>query len=329
MAAPGLASGAVAVSEDSLGEEHFLGRLATYTLPDEERNGAQLLRTWAKHGLNVDDLPEARQPVHVFQSACASVNTRKTTIGTGQKAEIRADEIENNGSCAYQITVKVWDLKGSQIEHEKAMRVRFNKQTSAISFDMLGYQDKRLHELQDRIREHFDANAKTVPGQKIRNAVRATILKLGGQNLRRKAGGLYFVPATCVNERKRTVKTKPVLDGLKGVLTDLYGDRADFYTIPLVNDEGQREMVRKHFTINANERARELAEKAINRVRAGRGQRGVRAELLTNLHQERRILLGQVADFEGLVAVERTEIQANLDALDSSLEQLQALADEG
>jgi hypothetical protein len=41
MAPPGLASGAVAVSEDSLGEEHFLGRLATYTLPDEERNGAK------------------------------------------------------------------------------------------------------------------------------------------------------------------------------------------------------------------------------------------------------------------------------------------------
>jgi hypothetical protein len=46
------------------------------------------------------------------------------------------------------------------------MRVRFDKQTSAISFDMLGYQDVRLQELQDRIREHFDANAKTVPGRR-------------------------------------------------------------------------------------------------------------------------------------------------------------------
>jgi hypothetical protein len=123
MAPPGLASGAVAVSEDSLGEEHFLGRLATYTLPDEERNGAKLLRTWAKHGLNVDDLPEARQPVHVFQSACASVNTRRTNIASGQRAEIRADEVENNGSCSYQITVKVWDLKGVTIEHDaRALR---------------------------------------------------------------------------------------------------------------------------------------------------------------------------------------------------------------
>jgi hypothetical protein len=328
MAPPGLASGAVAVSEDSLGEEHFLGRLATYTLPDEERNGAKLLRTWAKHGLNVDDLPEARQPVHVFQSACASVNTRRTNIASGQRAEIRADEVENNGSCSYQITVKVWDLKGVTIEHEKAMRVRFDKQTNAISFDMLGYQDKRLHELQDRIRSHFEANAKTVPGQKVRNAVRATLLKCGAQNLRRKAGGLYFVPGTGVNERKREVPTKAVLDGLKGVLTDLYGDRADFYTIPLVNDDGQREMVRKHFTINANEKARELSAKAMSRVRQGRGQRGVRAELVTNLHQERRLLVAAVGDFEKLVEVERKDIQASLDELDLSLERLEELANE-
>jgi hypothetical protein len=327
MAPPGLASGAVAVSEDSLGEEHFLGRLATYTLPDEERNGAQLLLTWATHGLDVNDLPEARQPVHVFQSACASVNQRRTTIG-GQKAEIRADEIENNGACSYQITVKVWDLKGSTIEHEKAMRVRFDKQTSAISCDMLGYQDVRLKELQARIREHFEANAKTVPGQKIRNAVRATLLKVGAQNLRRKAGGLYFVPATWVNERRREEQTKPILDGLKAVLTDLYGERADFYTIPLVNDEGQREMVRKHFTINANERARELSEKAMTRVRQGRGQRGVRAELVANLYQDRRLLLAQVADFEQLVEVERKDIQASLDELDISLEKLEQLANE-
>jgi hypothetical protein len=324
MTAPGLA----AAANVEIPDEHLLGWLATYTLPDEERSGAKVMRVWAQRGLDVDDLPPMRQPFHVFQSACASVNENRPANG-GQKVQIRADEIENNGACRYQITVKVWDQANKLIEHEKAMRVSFNKDTHAIDVDRLGYNDPRLAEIEDRIRNHYDANTATVPGQKIRNAVRDTVIDIGGQNVRRKAGGLYFVPKHAIARNGSitgNVPTRVTLDALANVLRDLYGDRADFYVIPLANQEGMRDMVRKHFTINANEKARELCEKAVQRVRQGKG-RGVRAELVTNLINERRRLGGAANQFVELVNVEQDDLKANMRDLDKAIAELQELAD--
>lgn len=320
---------AIAVSPDAdLDPQHFLGRLTMFTMPDEERNGAKVVRAWAKHGLDVDDLPEARQPVHVFQSACASVKARRSVDAAGRRTEITADEVHNNGGgCIYQITVKVWDRTNDVIEYEKALRVTFDKQTSLISFDQLEGSDPRLASIESAIQAHFDANAKTLPGQKIRNAIRHTLIKIGAQNLRRKAGGVYFVP-TEWRPNGTMEPTKPVLDGLEAVLTDLYGDRADFYAIPLANSEGEQEMVRKHFTLNVQEKSQELMLKALQRVQGGRGERGVRSDFITNLYGERRRLAHAINQFDQLVSLEQTEIEQNIADLDEALGKLQELADE-
>lgn len=332
MASPTEVRKILAASEsDDLDPKLFLGRLAFYTLPDEERNGAKLVRAWAKHGLDLDDLPEARQPVHVFQSACASVKSRRATNGNDDRIEVVTDEVHNNGgskgTCIYQITVKVWDQANRVIEHEKAIRATFDKGKSEISFDHLGYKDPRLAEIEKAIRKNFDANAKTVPGQKIRNAIRTTLLKLGAQNMRRKAGGVYFVPVAW-QPNGHAELTKPTLDGLRAMLKDLYGADADFYTIPVVNDEGAQEMVAKQFTLNVREKTQELMVKALSRVRKGKTERAVREEMVANLYAERRRIAGAVQQFEKLVELEKGDIEANLRDLDEALTKLSDFAEE-
>jgi hypothetical protein len=321
----------VAVSEDALDSDLFLGWLALSTLPDREVPGSKLLRSWAGHGLDPDILPEARQPVHIFQSACASVKRRRvpTSVGSGDRMQITADEVADNGTCDYQIGVKVWDIANKVIEYRRDMLVTFDKQTNDITVDDVSG-DPRLRAIEQQIRDHFDANAKTVPGQKVRNAVRATLLSLGGQNVRRKAGGVYFVPVTYMrtfNGVTESRPTKPLLEGMRDVLADLYGDDADFHIIPLANADGEREMVRRHFVINANERAAQLSMRAINRLREGSGKRSVRSDLMTNLWNERRELLMAVDQFHDLVEIEQKDLQANLRELDESLMKLQDFAD--
>lgn len=309
---------------ESLPETSLLGRIAFYSLPDEERSGALLMQSWVKHGLDEEALPDARQAVDIFRSACASVKARVAHDRTGARIEILANAVVDDGS-AYQITVRRWDRVNKVIEHEKGMRVEFDKRTNAITIARLDDFDPAMGKLATAIQEHFNANAKTVPGQKIRNAVRQTLLDVGAQNLRRKAGGVYFVPT----EQPGTgIATRPILDGLAHVLEDLYGDRADFHIIPCPNGEGEREIIRKHFGLNANEKAAELAEKAWARVRQGRTTRAIRSDLLDNLANERRALMGQIRHFEKLVNLERSDVDEKIAELDEALEKLDELANE-
>lgn len=320
----------IAVSEGALDPDQFLGRLTLFTLPDQEVSGGKLLRSWAKHGLDVDTLPDARQPVHIFQTACASVKRRRATNGDGDRMQITADEVADNGTCDYQIGVKVWDVANKVIEYRRDMLVTFDKQTSQITTDSDGT-DPRLRAVEQQIRDHFDHNAKTVPGQKVRNAVRTTLLSLGAQNVRRKAGGVYFVPATYTrthNSQRETHPTKPILDGLHNVLADMYAETADFHIIPLANAEGEREMVRRHFVLNANEELATINVQIINRLREGKGKRAVRSDYMANLYKKRREILMAIEQFTKLVDVEQKDIAANVRDLDDSLARLEKLRDE-
>lgn len=302
--------------------------LATWTMPNAERPAATALESWTRHGLSADDLPGVRQDIHIFQSACASVRSRRGhSNGHDAKVEIAADEVQlTPNECVYQVTMRVWDLKEQTIEHEKALRVTFTRKTSAIGFDQLDSTDPRLRQIERDIRKHYRTNRdqQTITGEKIRNAIRALLMRHGAQNLRRKAGGLYFVP----RETRDGAETRPMLDAIKAFLADLYASDADFYVMPFVleGNPDLQEMVRKHFTLNANEELAELAAKAANRVRAGKGHR-IRQELLTNLWNDRRRITGALEQLQELVGAEQADIEANLRMFDQSVEQLQQLAE--
>lgn len=325
--------GVVAVAANESDSLDFLGFGVTFTLPDEERPVTDFLRAWEVNGLDVGDLPEAREPVNVFQSACASVRHRTRA---GRRIEITANEIRNDArGCSYQIDRKVWRPDDDAIEYERGMRAVFDKRTQDITFDSLDVFDADMALLQNSILRHWQANQRTIRGPKVRNAVRDQLIRMGGQNLRRKSGGLYFVPAQFAG-----VDNEPLLgvydddglpidgaNGLMGVLRDMYGERGDFYTWGYANNAGVRQMVRKHFVINAAEKAEELAVKAIERVRQGKG-RGVRPEMVTNLLNERRRLASAVGEFRDIVALEQGDLEANMATLDDAIAKLQELADE-
>jgi hypothetical protein len=304
-----------------------LGKLVTYSMTDDFIPGTKLVRCWAKHGLDPTDLPDVRSGLHNFQSACRSVETRRRN---GAGVEVKVDEVVNNNTeCVYQVTRMVRDKTLKVIEHPKAMTVAFDKKLETITVRELEDYNT-LRQLEDAIRTHFQKNAKAIPGQKIRNSVRSTLLKVGAQNLRRKAGGLYFVPhqysVAGPAGGTKMADTQPTLDGLAGVFEELYGHRGDFWTMPLLDSADAQKMVAKHFAINVAAASEDLLLEAVNRVRAGKG-RGVQPQLRTRLWNERRKLGGQIEQFSKMVALERADIEQNLRDLDKALAELDDLAD--
>lgn len=315
---------AVAVGKEQAGLE-LLGRLTTYTMPDDPVRGTKLVKAFAAAGLEdfVDFLPEQRTATHVFQSACRSVEVKQRD-SSNARIQVAVDEVLNDADrCVYQITRIERDKDNAVIEHHAGFTLSLDKTSEAITVaELKSYAD--VAPLEAQVRDHFAANGKNVPGQKVRNAIREIILSIGGQNLRRKAGGLYFVPPQYTNGKVKD--SLPVLDGLKHALTSLYGERADFYVIPLASDEDAQAMVAKHFTINVTDNSRAMLEKIVNRIRQGKG-RGVRPDLLSGLYNERRKIGFAVAQFEQMVTLEKSDIEANLSDLDAKLAELQELAD--
>lgn len=318
------------VVEGAVDEKFILGRQAMFSMPDEAKPEAALMDSWTRHGLDPNMIPDARQPVDRFRSAASSVEQRAAHRHNGQRTQVLSNEVKNvPAECSYQVTIRRW--VGDVIEHDKTMTVTFDKRTSTIKMTQLDEFTPEWADLLTRIQDHFDANQKTIPGQKIRNAVRETLLRIGAQNLRRKAGGVYFVPKRApvkAGDKGKGDVTLPVLEGLAGVLKDLYADDADFDVIKWANGDGEREIVRKHFALNANEKARELSERAWERVRQGRGKRAVRSDLVAGLENERRMLLGQIKQFRELVNLEQSDVQASIDELDEALEKLDELRNE-
>lgn len=315
----------VAVSSE-IPEENLRGYITFFSMPDDPVPADELIREALKNGLDDKYLPDLREPVHVFQSACASVASRN---GNGHgRVEVRSDEVENSpDQCSYQITRVVWDLDNHVIEHEKALRLEFSKKDQAVRSVRLDHFDPALEDLENQVREHYEANMSTIPGSKIRNMVRDVLRRCGGIGLRRNAGGVYFVPTTMPGTATRAggKRTKPLLDGLSGMLEGLYQDRGDLWTVPCMAGDAEDAMIKRHATLNIVQEARRISQKAFQRLQTS-GDRKVRDDFAANLANDRRTIMQLMAHFEELVGLNKQDVEASLKELDSAIQQIEAAA---
>lgn len=296
-----------------LPDELLLGYLTIFTVPDQPVTASKLTRVWAANGLDMGLIPRQRQPVNTFENACRSVETRRRT--NDQQVEVKVDRVmEDRDESVYQITRMVRDTVGQVIEHPKAMRVTFDKIDQSITVDELEHDAyKALGGLEEAIRERYDQLADKVPGQKIRAAVRAYMKQMGATNVRRKAGGVYFVAKA----------HKPTLDGLADALETLFGGEADLHTIAYANGDGEREMLEKHYKLTAGDALDEQIGRIATRLKKG-GQ--VRMDMVTNVIQERRLLGQQAKQMTEILGDEQALIREKLGMLDEQIEKLMDMA---
>jgi hypothetical protein len=305
--------------------DSVLGFITIFTVPDRPVSGTQLAKLWAREGLDPKMIPEARRPVDDFRQACRAVETRKGgNTANGHKTEIKVDEVTNHGDeCVYQITRMVRDMANQVIDHPKAMTLFFNKPRAEVDHSSANCvtvtpQDPAtfgaLKGLADIITSAYDKNVgKSVPGQKIRNAVRDYLHIVGGTNLRRASGGVYFVPKTGVD----------TLEALERICDDLYGHDADFGFYPQPSTKAAAAMVADAHVRNVQSEADEMIARITERLKSN-GK--VRKDLLTNLVQRRRELGALRKRYIDLLGGEQKLITEKLSMVDDQLEKLMAQA---
>lgn len=239
--------------------DHIIGFHAVSSIPDRGVSAAKLRRAWIGAGMDPALVPKNRRPVHAFQVACRSVESRRQhTNGDPLKTrEVRVEEVlEDANECVYQVTLLRRDRAERVIEHPKGMRVVFDKKAEAISTEPLAdfeEMEETDADLEERIRQHFDDNSNRVPGSKVRRAIRLSLGSVGSTIIAKK---MYFIPKSGRSE----------MNNLLRALTDVYkDDEYTFFTIPVMNAPDQKAVVEAEFTKEISERCNKLLQEATSR----------------------------------------------------------------
>lgn len=299
--------------------DHIIGFYTLFNVPDAPVSAAKAHRLWVGEGLPPHLVPNARESKHAFMSACKSIETRKRpekgSANTGRMTEVKAAMVlENDREVIYQITHHVRDPEAGVINHPKQMRVTFEKDMEVIEWEPL---DKRINEdtLNDighAIERHFTENQTKLPGPRIRSAVRGLMEDLNGTNVRRKAGGVYFVPKDGIKD----------LEALGRILTELYPNReGELHLIPCANADGEKEMIERHFSVNVTTEVDQLMAE-VTEALTGDGDRRMRKDRVNNILQRRQQLAQHRERYKVVLNTELEEVGEKVDLLDEQLTNL-------
>lgn len=310
--------GAIAVSLDS--DVKPLGYLTWFSVPDEQVSLRTLKMRWGVAGLPVEMLPKDTKAIHAFKRAMREQEGRKKN-GVVTETTV-AMVTETPDDCVYQISRLVRDFDEKIIDYPKAARVIFNKITEELHFKPLGGVPRaELLPMFDEIEASFEQGASKVTGAKVRTLVRNYLrdtpdeatnrFGLGGENMRGKAGGIYFVPS----------RHRDQLDALASCLDELYKGRAYLHYVPMADGAGEREIVRRHHVANAKQEMRDAIAEA-KALLSGDRDRAVRSDAVKNQWARLRRLERQAADYKSILEDEEDELADMQNILRRQLQRL-------
>ena len=242
--------GMTAVSKDSAAEK--LGYIVWFSVPDEDAAVRKVRRLWQLVGLDPKPLPQDPKEIDAFKRAVRDEEARQTLPdGTVIETDVH-DVLTSEAEVVYQVSRVVRDRENRVVEFPKALLVWYSKLTGDLGFKPLGeVKRSAVMPMMEAIQSRFEANAKTITGAKVRALVRNFIIDdddaragmtgLAGENMRGKAGGVYFVLA----------RYEEQIESLAEFLAELYPNgRAYLYANPMADSATEREMIRRQHAAN-------------------------------------------------------------------------------
>lgn len=322
-ATPDRLSGTVAVSKDS--KIKPLGYITWFSVPDRPVNVKTLKKHWLMAGLDPTPLPADPRALYLFKRAMREQEGKvRNADGSITQTEV-VDVLETGEHCIYQISRVVRDVDERVVEYPKTMRAVYLKATEEIKYDRLG--DAKREEvlpMMEAIQDYFERNTKVVDGRKVRTLVRDFLkddsdeqgktVGLSGENLRGKAGGVYFIAA----------RYKDELDGLAQALEGLYEDEGatyGLYTVPLADTASEREMIRRHHVANTLKEIQDAMADVSKLLREDR-KNAVRSDVAAHHWRKLQSLRRRAAEYNALLREEQEDVSAASDMLAKQLDKL-------
>ena len=334
----------VAVSRDSGVEP--LGYIVWFSVPDIDQPLRKVRKLWQINGLDPAPLPKEPSNADAFRRAVRAEEGR-ITLANGDVIETDVQDIPmqdyyvehvdkkgtksvtREGFIVYQVSRVVKDKDELLVDYPKALRVKFNKNTEEIEYEALGdVQRSVILPMMESIQERFDANAKSITGSKIRSLVRDYIkndsderhklVGLSGENMRGKAGGVYFVLAKYADQ----------VSALADFVSELYPhhDSAGVYSVPMADGASEREMIRRQHASNSIAEIEAAIADARRLLREEDGDeprdRAIRENVQQHHFDKLDRLRRRAAEYASALEDEQENVTAHLEVLQRQLRKL-------
>lgn len=305
-------------------EEMLVGWYLIYSIKEQSIPLLKVHKAFKDHGLDVSRLPKVRRPEHVMQDACT--NSERVT-SNGVRKEIRAQQVgRTDDFLIYQMTRHVHDMENKVIEHPKALRVLFSFADGSLSFEALdGGTMADVQDLADEIKGYYEANLTQLPGRGLRTIIRHYIEAAGGEFIR---DGAYFLTKTTrltQNSKLRehhgeAIDGAEFIAGIQGALRQIYKTEPEFHPIPCINDEGQREFLKRKFLENCAEDLKEYRDECLELV-ASKGDRvrAFRTDKRAAMVERRKEIAARRDKFAEVLGEELNEIERDMRLADRAL----------
>lgn len=324
-ATPKRLEGMVAVSNNS--DITPLGYVVWFSVPDESVGLRKLKSEFITRGIPKELLPKDVRSLDVFKRAMRAQDGRRREEGRIIETAV-APVTETPLDCVYQISTLVRDFDERIIEYPKALRVIFNKATEQVSYNRLGDVPRsETFQMSENIDRFIERNSSRVTGARVRAIVRnyirdTTIEKqdqygLAGENLRGKAGGVYFVAARYAEE----------LNAVSEALEATYDGRAYLHAVPMADSASEREIIRRHHVSNTVEEMKELRGELRGLLQSDR-ERAPRSDVVRRQRRRVRALEQRAAEYASILADEQEDVTDGLKILRQQLLKLPDITDE-
>lgn len=310
-----------------LTDDYIAGHFFWYSIKEQPTPLPRVRKAFKDNGLDESRLPTERRPEHVFQEACRKV---EGVVTNGHRVETRAEQVMRDSyTLVYQITRHVQDKENRVIEHPKALRATFRFDDATLSFDPLD--DATMEDVQplvDAITAHYESGSTQVPGSKLRTIVRHYVEAAGAENMRGESGGVYFLAKSnpipswskLASYHGNVVAGGEFIQRVRMMLEDIYGTAPNFHAIPCIDDEGQREFLRRKFIENCTEDLKTFRDECLGLVKdKDKRSRGYRSDKVTSMVNRRRELDMRRAKFAEILGETLEELEQDMKLTDKAL----------
>ncbi len=288
--------------DQNIPDELILGYISWYTVT-HPKVGHDDIVAWVNE-LNLSPSILSRNPPRTgdaFKRACRYSERKGIAIpGSEHEANVMIRKVATTPTeVERHMVVEVVDAEGRRLEYYDFAEMVLDRTNNVLHVTrkkLSGPIQPILDEAIELFQRNFDDALKYVDPQVLRRMIRTQLKLMSAISVRHK-GSVYYFPA----------KYKAQGEALEEFCRRL-GDGSGFHTLPLVNTEKQREMVKAAFQQDVHDDAQQL----IVEMRRMKTQGKVAAGALAAVKRRVDTIQSMVDDYQSLVEGELT--QASIEA---------------